>query len=76
MIYKAEGYKNGFKFDKSTTDADLQEALRPYKDSRNLHCLICNANTMKQFKVGILSDNIITINNKIADDCFFVNGCY
>lgn len=81
MIHKVDGYKNGYVFSATKSekpdDEIFQDILKEYKkSSKGFHCLICNKVTSKNFRIGLFSDNIITINNKIADGCFFINGCY
>ena len=66
MIYKHENYKNGYIFAPSSTNADLQNILEKYD---KISCIICNAKTIHNF----YRRGNITINNHIADGCFFVN---
>lgn len=73
MIYKHGDYKNVYIFAKSSTDKDFQEILKTYD---KVNCIICNKNTAKNFRVPIFGYSIITINNKISDGCFFINGTY
>lgn len=73
MIYKNEDYKNGYVFAPSSTNEDLQEILKSYD---KVNCVICNSNTRRNFRIGILGQDIITINNKLADGVFFINGLY
>ena len=73
MICKSGDYRNGYIFTPSSCDADFQEILKSYD---KVNCIICNENTIKNFRVGLLGQNIITINNKLADGVFFINGVY
>ena len=72
MIPKAAEYKNGYIFAKNSRDIDLQNILNSYSEVK---CIICNSNTRKNFVVhnGTFP---ISINNKLADGVFFVNGVY
>lgn len=73
MIYKNEDYKNGYVFAPSSTDQDLQEILKSYN---KVSCIICNSNTRRNFGLSVFGHDIITINNKLVDGVFFVNGLY
>lgn len=73
MICKHGDYKNGYIFTPSSTDEDFQNILKSYDKVR---CVICNKNTSRNFKIGLLGHSIITINNKLNDGVFFINGCY
>lgn len=71
MIYKSAEYKNGYIFVPSSTDDDFQRILKSYK---KVNCVICNRTTLKNFTAN--SVHLITINNKLADGVFFINGTY
>lgn len=73
MICKSAEYKNGYIFTKTSTDKDFQRILKQYDKVR---CIICNENTVKNFRQPFLSSPRITINNKLADGVFFVNGVF
>lgn len=73
MICKSGDYKNGYIFTPNSCNDDLQEILNSYD---KVNCIICNENTKKNFKTPLLGHSIITINNKLVDGVFFVNGCY
>ena len=70
MICKHGNYENGYIFTSTSTDEEFQEILNKYDKVR---CVICNSNTARNFRVGLWGTNIITINNKINDGCFFIN---
>ena len=70
MICKHGNYENGYIFTSTSTNKELREILSKYDKVR---CVICNSNTAKNFRVGLWGTNIITINNKISDGCFFIN---
>lgn len=70
MICKASEYENGYVFMSSSNDKDLQEIFSTYKEVR---CIICNENTVRNFKLEEGKKSIITINKRVADGCFFIN---
>lgn len=74
MIPKHADYKNGYVLAKNSTDEDFQEIIKSYGD--NYHCLICNSNTAKNFRIGLLGDSTLTINEKLVDGVFFINGVF
>lgn len=74
MIPKHADYKNGYVLAKNSTDEDFQKIIKSYGD--DYHCLICNSNTAKNFKTSFLGYSTITINEKLADGVFFINGCF
>ena len=63
----------GYILTPTSTDRDLQEIFKKYDEVR---CVICNSRTAKNFKVSSWGYSTITINNKISDGCFFVNGTF
>lgn len=71
MITKLSGYKNGYQFDENTTNEEFKATVREHGKFRSL---ICNSNTVKHFGTTLLGENHITINNKVPDDCFFINN--
>lgn len=71
MICKHGDYTNGFVFTETSTDEDLQNILKMYDKVR---CVICNKNTARNFRIGLMGSNIITINNKLSDGRFFINN--
>ena len=73
MIYIHPDYKNGYIFADSSTDEDFQKICKSYEKVR---CVICNSKTAKNFRTPLLGYSIITINNKINDGCFFINGTF
>ena len=80
MILKSGDYKNGYIFTPSSTDEDMQNIYKDYKE-RNIKvkCIICNKKTSRNFIYepnGITDCMGLTINNKLADGVFFINGTY
>lgn len=74
MICKHADFKNGYIFTNSSNDEDFQKIIKSYD---SFHCIICNEKTRHNFRGGILASNPpITINNRLADGVFFVNGIY
>lgn len=73
MICKSAEYKNGYIFTPTSTDDDFQKILKSYD---KVNCLICNKNTIRNFRRGFMGQSIITINKKLADGVFFINGVY
>ena len=73
MIPKHAGYKNGYVLAANSTDEDFQEIIKSYGD--NYHCLICNSNTAKNFRTSF-GYSTLTINEKLVDGVFFINGVF
>lgn len=73
MICKSAEYRNGYIFTSTSTDKDFQEII---KNHSPVHCIICNENTVKNFKQPFWSNPCITINKKLSDGVFFINGIY
>lgn len=73
MICKHGDYQNGYIFTTSSTNEDFQNILETYDEVR---CIICNKKTARNFRIGLLGSNIITINNKLNDGCFFINHTF
>ena len=73
MIHKNGDYKNGYIFTKTSTDEEFQKIIKRYDKVR---CVICNKNTVRNFRNPYYSNVGITINNKLADGVFFINGVY
>jgi len=71
MIKRLENTKNGFQLFEDSNTEELKDILREY---RKVSCLVMNKKTAKnRFRTALLGCNIVTINNSIQDDCFFVN---
>lgn len=73
LICKSAEYKNGYIFTPTSTNRDLQEIFKKYDEVR---CVICNSKTARNFKVSSWGYSTITINNRISDGCFFINGAF
>lgn len=77
MIVKNGDYKNGYLFAHDSKDVEFQEILESYP---KLNCVICNDKTTRNFRThddfGPIKKLPLTINNKLVDGVFFINGCY
>lgn len=73
MIKKLSEMRNGYIVDETTTNEEWKELLKSYDKVR---CVICNSKTSLHFRVGLLGNNILTINNKLLDDVVYINGVY
>lgn len=73
MIKKLSEMKNGYIVDNSTTNDEWKELLKSYDKVR---CVICNSKTSLYFRVGLLGNNILTINNKLLDGVVYINGVF
>lgn len=73
MLGKVEGKKNGYAILEDTTNEEFRSLLKSYPKVR---CIICNERLAKRIQYGVLGHNITTINNKIPDEIFYINGVY
>lgn len=73
MLGKVEGKKNGYALFDDTTNEEFRALLKSYP---KLNCIICNERLAKRISYGILGQSITTINNKIPDNIFYINGVY
>jgi hypothetical protein len=71
-ILKDDRFKNKYILQSDATNSDLMGILH----GRNIRCIICNRNTAKRFRIGLFGENIITVNNKMEDNVFFINGFF
>lgn len=77
MIAKLEGLQNGYALLRSSTDEEFQAILKQYKDENNFKCIICNNHTAKCFVPSIEPCTLpITINNKMLNGVFYINGVF
>lgn len=70
MIAPVEGTSHGYDISGATNE-EFQRLIKDYPEK--LRCIICNCDTAKYFRIGLLGSNIITINNRIRDGLIFVN---
>ena len=73
MLGKVEGKKNGYAILEDTTNEEFRSLLKSYP---KVNCIICNEHLAKRIRYGILGQSITTINNKIPDEIFYINGVY
>ena len=71
MINKLEGKKNGYELTLSSTNDDFRQICRSYS---KVNCIIVNKRMAKIFKPNIMGANIITVNNKVPDNVFYLNS--
>ena len=65
-----DGSKNGYFLGPDTTNEEFKRTLMSRSPIR---CIIMNFKTSKRFRVSLLGQNITTINNKVPDDCIYIN---
>lgn len=70
MISKLNGTKHGYDISNATNE-EFQDLCKNYPEK--FRCLICNSNTRKNFRIGLLGQDVITINNKAHDGVAFIN---
>lgn len=68
MLGKVKGKKNGYVILEDTTNEEFQSLLKSYPKVR---CIICNKHLANRIQC-----KIITVNNKIPDGIFYINGVY
>lgn len=74
MMQKIPGTEFGYVFDEDATSEELREIADKLKDKGiKFRSLICNSNMRKRFRIGLLGNNCITINNSIPDNQFYIN---
>lgn len=70
MISKIPETRHGFDISEATNE-EFQDLLRNYPEK--IRCLICNSNMRKHFRIGLLGQDVFTINNCVHDGVVFVN---
>lgn len=65
-----DGSKNGYFLGPDTTNEEFKRILL---NRGKIRCIIMNSKTSQRFKVRLLGQNITTINNKVPDDCIYIN---
>ena len=76
MIQRIKNTRNGYELDETSTNEDLKELIKSYDGGKGVKCIIMNKDTRKYFRVGIFSNDIITINNKVPNFQLYINGFY
>ena len=69
MIIKLSGFKNKYQLTESSNSRDLSDLIAKYGKFR---CIICNRKTALRFDRRYY----VTINNKVEDNTFYVNGIF
>lgn len=74
-IIKDNDFKNKYILTEDSSNGDFKAILKSYPKFK---CLICNRETRKRFGSHwiFLGNPPITINNKIPDGVFWINGMY
>lgn len=62
--------KHGYIIDEESTDEDFKKIKTAYD---KINCIICNRNTSRYFGTPFLGTSIVTINNKVPDNVFYIN---
>lgn len=57
-------------------ECEIKETEELLKSYDKVRCVICNSKTSLCFRVGLLGNNILTINNKLLDGVVYINGVY
>lgn len=70
MISKLANTKHGYDISNATSE-EFQDLCKNYTEK--LRCLICNNDMRKNFRIGLLGSDIITINNRVRDGVIFIN---
>lgn len=71
MINKDVTHENKYQFTESSTNEEFQKIMKRYP---KVNCIICNSETAKCFRPGLLSPMAVTINNKLETGVFLVNN--
>lgn len=70
MISKLNKTKHGYDISNATNE-EFQDLQKNYPEK--VRCIICNSDMAKNFRIGLLGQNIITINNRVNDGIVFIN---
>lgn len=71
-ILKDDRLRNKYILQDDSTDDDLKKIIK----GKNINCIICNRNTAKRFRFPLFGHSVITINNKMMDNVFYINGVF
>lgn len=73
MIERIPGTKNGYRITETSTNEDLQAIYRRY-GAGGVHCLITNSKTYEKFSADRNTGRkLVTVNNKVHNNEFYVN---
>lgn len=70
MISRLSNTKHGYDVSNATNE-EFQDLCKNYPEK--FCCLICNGDMRKNFRIGLLGQDVITINNKVHDGVVFIN---
>lgn len=71
-ILKDNRFRNKYILQDDSTNEEFKKIIK----DRKVNCIICNSNTAKRFGTSFFGKSIITINNKMLDDVFYINGVF
>lgn len=71
-ILKDNRLRNKYILHDDSTYDDFQSIIKDQK----VNCIICNRNTAKRLRTPLLWQGNITINNKMMDNVFYINGVF
>lgn len=71
-ILKDNRLRNKYILQDDSTDDDFKSIIK----GKKVNCIICNRNTAKRFKTTLLGHRTVTINNKMMDNVFYINGVF
>lgn len=75
MIERIKGTAYGYRFSNEVTREEYNIFMNKFLKGNDLKCFICNKNTAKRFSPSLFK-SIITINNNVGDNVFFLNHCF
>lgn len=70
MILRLPETRHGYDISNATNE-EFQDLCKNYPEK--FHCLICNSDMRKNFRIGLLGQDVITINNRVHDGAVFIN---
>lgn len=70
MVLRLPETRHGYDISNATNE-EFQDLRKNYPEK--FRCLICNNDMRKNFKIGLLGQDVITINNKVCDGVVFIN---
>lgn len=71
-ILKDDRLRNKYILQNDSTDDDFKNIIK----GKKVNCIICNENTAKRFITPLFGHRIVTVNNKMMDDVFYINGVF